>query len=107
MSVRWVETEETATAFLRANGWPHAHRTGRGKAGADTPLDGTPGLAFEIKAQAVLRKAWLEQHRDSGGIPLVIWRPPGFGPATVRLWPVFMSLEDATTLLRRAGYGNR
>lgn len=105
MSVRWVETEEAVTAFFRSQGWPHAHRTGRGKAGTDVPLDGMPGLAPEIKAHAVLRSEWMKQHQVPGVVPMVIWRPPKFGVATIGYWPVMFSLADATKLLKGAGYG--
>lgn len=105
-SDRWVETEEAATRYLRSHGFPHAYRTGRGKAGADTVLGGTPGLVVEIKAQAVLRSAWLEQHRGAAGLPLVIWRPPKFGPAVLEQWPVLFAFSDAIALLREAGYGD-
>ena len=106
-SNRWVETEELSTGYLRAHGFPHAYRTGRGKAGADTVLGGTPGLTIEIKAQAVLRSAWLEQHRGADGLPLVIWRPPKFGPATLEQWPLLFTFADGIELLRKAGYGQR
>jgi hypothetical protein len=106
MGNRWVQTEEAVTAFFRGEGWPHAHRTGRGKSGTDVPLDGMPGLAPEIKAQAVLRSAWMKQHQIPGVVPMVIWRPPGFGVATIAQWPVLFSLADATEILRKAGYGS-
>ena len=103
MTARWVETEELAAAWFRENGWPYCQRAGRGKAGMD--LLGMPGLIPEIKAEPVLRSAWLAQHDGQGGVPLVLWRPPKFGPVSVAEWPVLFRLRDATTLLRDAGYG--
>lgn len=100
------ETETIIARYLTESGWPWCEPVGAGRQGAD--LTGTPGLSFEIKARRDLNlPAWLRQASlDSrGGVPLLIHRPDGFGPATVRLWPASMRLADLTGLLHAAGYG--
>ena len=41
-----------------------------------------------------------------GGLPFVIYRPPGFGPASIGKWPVTFRLEHATNLLIADGWGS-
>lgn len=104
---RGAETQRAVATYLAGNGWPYASDAGAGRAGND--ILGVPGLAIEVKARRDLDlPAWLRQaSRDhTGGLPLVVHRPDGMGPAAVAEWPVTLRLADAVTLLRAAGYGN-
>lgn len=99
------ETETAAARWYAEHGWPFAEPVGAGRNGAD--LTGLPGLAAEIKARRDFSMTtWLNQatgHR--GGLPFVLLRPDGYGPARIAEWPVIMRLAEHTELLRGAGYG--
>lgn len=104
MTKRWSETQHLTARWFAAHGWPHAEAVGNGRPGAD--VTGTPGLAVEVKATAGLKPGALKQAGGRGGIPMVIYRPPGSGPANVADWPVTLRLADVTALLKGAGYGD-
>jgi hypothetical protein len=102
---RGQESERIAARWFTLHGWPYAMAAGAGRPGAD--VTGMPGLAPEVKAKArVEMGAWLRQASDREGVPFVIYRPPGFGPAAVDCWQVTMRLDEFTWLLHRAGYGD-
>jgi hypothetical protein len=102
---RGAETQATVAAFLAANGWPYASDAGSGRQGAD--ILNTPGLAWEVKGRRDFSPlAWIRQAAGLPGLPLVVHRPDGMGPATIADWPVTLRLADAVTLLRAAGYGD-
>jgi hypothetical protein len=101
---RGSETQNAVRDLFRATGWPYADSAGAGRAGSD--LTNTPGLAVEIKGRRDLNPtAWLRQASGNSGLPFVIWRPDGFGPATVGIWPALIRSADLITVLRLAGYG--
>jgi hypothetical protein len=106
MTKRWSETQHTAAAYLRDRGWPYAEAVGNGRAGVD--VTGTPGLSIEVKSLSDDRRpaAMLKQAAKRAGLPLVIYRPPNYGPATVAEWPCILRLEDVVKLLAAAGYGD-
>jgi hypothetical protein len=103
---RGRETQALAATWFQAHGWPWAYSKGSGESGID--VENMPGLSPEVKGTRgdncdALRQA----HRNRGtGIPFVVWRPDGYGPERIAEWPVFFRLEDATALLRAAGYGD-
>jgi hypothetical protein len=102
---RGAQTQRLIAAHLQTNGWPHATDAGAGRPGSD--ILGTPGLAIEVKARRDFSPlAWIRQAGQQPGLPLVIHRPDGMGPATVGDWPVTLKLNDMLTLLRAAGYGD-
>lgn len=105
MTKRWSETQHKVAEWFRGHGWLFAEPVGNGRAGVD--ITGTPGLSIEVKAVGDERRPvmMLKQAAQRPGIPLVIHRPPGFGPATIGEWVVYMQLKDATWLLRAAGFG--
>lgn len=107
MTKRWSETQHKVAEWFRGHGWPFAEPVGNGRAGAD--ITGTPGLSIEVKAVRDERRPvmMLKQAAGRPGLPLVIHRPPGLGPAAIGDWVVFMRLEDATDLLLLAGYGTK
>lgn len=106
MTKRWSETQHLAAAWLRAHGWPYAEAVGNGRQGCD--VTGAPGLSVEVKSLSDDRRpaAMLKQATKRAGLALVIYRPPGYGPATIAEWPCILRLEDVTELLAAAGYGD-
>ena len=102
---RGAETQTVVAGWLRTRGWPYAESTGAGRTGSD--ITGVPGLAIEVKARRDFSPlAWIRQAKTGTGLPFVVFRPDGMGPATVADWPVLLHLDDLTTLLRAAGYGD-
>lgn len=106
MTKRWSETQHLVAAFLRGHGWAYAEAVGNGRQGAD--VTGTPGLSVEVKSLRDDRRpaAMLKQAATRAGLPVVVYRPPGYGPANVADWPVILRFEDAVKLLAAAGYGD-
>lgn len=103
--VRGRSTEKILAEYYQVNGWPFAERTGAGRAGVD--VTGMPGLACEVKARRGFEPvAWLKQAETRPGVPFVVFRPNGFGEASVSRWGVLMTVEEHTKLLRAAGYGS-
>lgn len=105
MTKRWSETQHKVAEWFRGHGWPFAEAVGNGRAGVD--VTGMPALSIEVKALNDERRPvmMLKQAGQRPGLPLVVHRPPGFGPATIGEWVVYMRLQDATWLLRAAGFG--
>lgn len=102
---RGSETQTAVARWFQGNGWPYAESTGAGRTGSD--ITGIPGLACEVKARRDLNLlAWLRQAAAGVGLPFVVHRPDGMGPASVAGWPVTLRLEDFTRLLHEAGYGD-
>jgi hypothetical protein len=103
---RGADTQATVARWFQGNGWPHAESAGAGRQGSD--ITGIPGLACEVKARrAYSPLAWLRQASAGHGLPFVIHRPDGLGPASVDRWPVTLRLSDFTTLLHDAGFGDK
>jgi|SRR5215469_3088024 len=103
---RGAETQEAVAAWFRRKGWPFAESAGAGRKGVD--ILGMPGLACEVKARRDFSPlAWIRQASKSIGLPFVVHRPDGIGPAAVAKWPVTLTLEEFTELLLQAGYGTR
>jgi hypothetical protein len=102
---RGAETQRLVADYLQRNGWPYAESTGAGRSGSD--ITGAPGLAIEIKARRDFSpQAWLRQATTGGpGVPMVVHRPYGSGPATIAEWPVTLRLADLVSLLLDAGFG--
>lgn len=104
---RGLATQNLGAEWYRGHGWPFATSEGSGRAGRD--ILNMPGLAPEVKARAEFNPlAWLRQAGANAttDLPFVLWRPNGFGPATIHRWPVMLINEDFTNLLRDAGYGD-
>ncbi|MGH3381343.1 MAG: hypothetical protein ACRDP6_42090 [Actinoallomurus sp.] len=102
---RGAETQRLTAAAWRGDGWPFCEDAGAGRNGKD--LLGTPGLSVEIKARRDFSPlAWMKQAAGEDGIPIVVMRPDGAGPASVDNWPAFIRHADLRRLLRLAGYGN-
>lgn len=102
---RGMASQAALAAYLRDHGWPWATDAGAGRSGAD--VLNTPGLAWECKARSGFDPlAWLKQAKTSRGLPLVAWRPNGYGLLTIGDWPVMTTLDHQVSLLRGAGYGD-
>lgn len=103
---RGSETQSAVARWFTDHGWPYAESAGAGRQGSD--ITGIPGLACEVKARRDLNLlAWLRQAATGNGVPFVVHRPDGLGPAAVAGWPVTMRLADFTQLLHDAGYGDK
>lgn len=103
---RGSETQTAAARWFQANGWPYAESAGAGRTGSD--ITGLPGLACEVKARRSYSPlSWLRQASAGSGLPFVIHRPDGLGPASVDNWPVTIRLSHFTQLLHDAGYGDQ
>lgn len=101
---RGAETQRCVAGYLAEHGWPYASDAGAGRHGSD--ILGVPGLAIEVKARRDFAPlTWIRQATNGAGLPLVVHRPDGMGPASVADWPVTLRLQDAVALLRAAGYG--
>jgi len=101
---RGRETEALLAQMLREEGWPYAMPAGAGRAGPD--ITGTPGLHFECKARTRLDlSGGLRQADGHGdGLPILVLRLNGQGPAAIRYWPAVLRLGDLIGLLRAVGY---
>lgn len=102
---RGRESEELVAEFLRLHGWENAERRPASLPGTD--VTGIAGVAIEVKARRSFNPGeWSKQaiKNGLGGLPVVVMRPDGSGPAGVGSWPVFLSLHDFTQLLIDAGY---
>lgn len=102
---RGAETQTCVARWFAEHGWPYAESTGAGRTGSD--ITGLPGLACEVKARRDFSPlAWIRQATTGSGLPFVIHRPDGMGPATIASWPVTLPLIEFTQLLHAAGYGD-
>ena len=102
---RGAETQHAVASWFATHGWPYAESTGAGRTGSD--ITGLPGLACEVKARRDFSPlAWIRQASGEDGLPFVVHRPDGMGPATIPMWPVTLPLDIFTALLRAAGYGD-
>ena len=100
---RGNETQNLVAAAFRDAGWLHAESAGSGRNGRD--VLGVAGVSVEVKARRDLAlPAWLRQAARSEGLPVVVHRPDGFGPASIDDWPATLRLADLLRLLREAGY---
>lgn len=99
-----MESQEAVARWFREHGFPFAASAGSGRPGID--VLNMPGLACEVKARRELRlNEWLKQADRDDGLPFVVHRPDGMGIASVGRWPTTLRLNDATDLIRWAGFG--
>ncbi len=100
-------TNELAAAkYLAANGLPHAERRGGGFGGSD--IVGTPGLTFEVKAQAGARLAtWVDQTeaaRAAAGDTYGVLIAKRAGTTDVGRWHAVLPMAQLMALLAEAGW---
>lgn len=104
---RGYESQALVAQWFKNHGWPFAQSAGAGRPGVD--VTGIPGLACEVKARrgfnltGFLKQATGERRH---GLPFVVVRPDGYGPARIGEWAMIFTLDDGTQLLRDAGYGS-
>lgn len=104
---RGYRSQSLVAEWFANHGWPFAESAGAGRPGVD--VTGMPGVAVEVKARrnfnmvGFLRQATTERRK---GLPVVVIRPDGFGPARISEWGALMTLADFTELLHQAGYGS-
>lgn len=98
-------SQELLAEWFREHGWTEAKSRAASLPGVD--VYDMEGLAPEVKATAgqdftgALRQA----HANAkGALPFVVYRPKGYGPERIGKWIVAFDLEDATELLKKAGY---
>lgn len=104
---RGMRSQKVVAEWFAARGWPFAESAGAGRQGTD--VTGTPDLAIEVKARTGFNPlAWIRQAVDAadGRLPFVVVRCNGQGEKSIGEWPVLIRLQDFTTLLREAGYGD-
>jgi hypothetical protein len=107
MTKRWSEAQHLGAGWFKEHGWLYAEAVGNGRPGRD--ITGMPGLAPSVKAVKDGRRPdqILKEAEAWGGQPFVLWRPPGFGPATIAQWPVTIRLGWFTELLEADGWTGR
>lgn len=103
---RGYATQRLTAEWFACHGWPYATSTGAGRSGID--IENVPALAIEVKATPGDNSGALRQAVRNAGdaLPLVVWRPNGYGPERIGGWPCLLTLADLTMLLRAAGYGD-
>ena len=104
---RGAETQRLVADYMREHGWPWATDVGAGRTGSD--ILNVPGLKVEVKARRDFSvTSWLRQASagEIPGLPCVVQRPDGYGPAKIEDWPMIFRLGDGIILLRQAGYGD-
>jgi hypothetical protein len=104
---RAADTQALAADWFRQRGFPYCTDAGSGRTGRD--LLNLIGLACEIKARADFNPlAYVRQAAANadGDLPFALLRCNGQGPQSIADWPVVLRLEDFTSLIRAAGYGD-
>jgi hypothetical protein len=93
--------------FLRQSLFPLAESRPASLPGTD--ILNTPGVAFEMKAteQAAIPAALRQARANAayGELPVVVYRPRGYGPEKLPQWVAAVSLEDLMALLHGCGFG--
>lgn len=100
---RGRSTQALVAAWFREHGWPDAESRPASLPGED--IIGLGHISVEVKASSRFNLLGaLKQSRANaqGGLPLVVYRPDGYGPEKISGWVVAMTLEDATRLLADA-----
>lgn len=106
---RGRQTEHIGADYLKVNGWPFAEPVGSSAPGCD--ITGTPGVGWEFKARRDLDlTGWLRQAVGNAQakelVPILVFRPNGYGPASVGNWPAITTFAWQCQLLRAAGFGD-
>jgi hypothetical protein len=105
---RGRKAQRLAAELLQRTLFPAARSVEASLPGKD--ILGTPGLSIEMKAtsQADLTGALRQASRnaDTGDVPVVVYRPLGYGPERINDWLVAFRFGDAIDVLGRAGYGD-
>jgi hypothetical protein len=97
-------TQEITAKWFREHGAPEAKSRPASLPGTD--VYDIAGLSIEVKAQPGNVTGALKHaiRNANGGLPMVVWRPNGYGIERLPYWPAIFTLADATQLLRDANY---
>lgn len=102
---RGRSTQTLVASWFAARGWPQAESRPASLPGED--ILGMGDVSVEVKGSRdmpLLKALRQSQANAKGKLPLVVWRPDGFGPEKIGQWVCAMTLADMTTLLQKAGY---
>lgn len=106
---RGYRSQKVLAMYLAENGFPFAESAGAGRSGSD--ITGCIGIDWEVKARTGFNPstaiAQLKERAKKNILGLVCLRLNGQGEQKVKDWVVLLRLEDAVTLLRGAGYGDK
>jgi hypothetical protein len=103
---RGRKSQEIAADYMRPI-WPDGESKGAFLPGVD--IENTPGWRVEVKGTrdgttlAAMKQA---EHHAGEGVPIVIWRPDGYGPEKVGQWLVVMRLQDFRGIAKIASLRN-
>lgn len=105
---RGRSSQELLAEYAREHGFPNAQAVGASLPGKD--ILWTPELAIEMKAtsQANLTGALAQAIKNAGAdeLPVVVYRPNGYGEARLPGWLFVTSVHHGFQLLADAGYGD-
>lgn len=99
-------SQEILAARLRTLGFTYAASRPASLPGCD--VENVPPLYIEVKAtERAQPGAWTRDNARKAGdgdLPLVVYRPRGYGEASLDDWPVMLRWADLEELLRGTGY---
>jgi len=101
---RGYDSQRIVANRLKDAGWLFAEPVGAGRPGSD--VTGVVGIDMEVKARRGLDlPGWMRQAAErTDGLPILVVRPDGFGPASIDDWPMIVQFGRGVELLRDAGY---
>jgi hypothetical protein len=102
-----IATQAPAAAWFRDHGFPHAMDAGPGRAGRD--LLNLVGLAGVVNARSGFSPlAWIRRAVAAAADDLrfVVLTCNAQGARAIADWPALLRLDDFTTLVRAAGFGD-
>lgn len=106
-SRKGYEAEAALVNYLRVNGWPEARRPPMGEHKDVGDVEGTPGLAWEVRNRALIRVGgWADEAAEIAGrigadFGFLIVKPRLVGPNRVANWLAAFSLSSFSRLMSR------
>jgi len=104
--------ETAVVELLRVAGFPLAERAALSGRDDRGDINGTPGLAWEVRNRRTVNlPSWLVDAQSRAVVTgadygLLVVKPQGVGITRVENWAAVLPLADMLKLLREAGYGN-
>jgi hypothetical protein len=99
---RGRKTQSLIAQWFRAHGWNTATSTEAFLSGKD--IRNVDGFSIEVKATTAMpiltAITQAQNNADTGDIPIVVWRPNGFGETRISEWVAATTLEHMTALMR-------